>query len=370
MSNGKKIPLNSKSILPNSFIASLSNMDRIPLQVFELAVSCIDVENTSKESMIYLSKKELFDFLNISGTVKHSRLKQVLKRMQEQACFEIKENQNNEFSFKSIMPISYMNWDDYHDEILIEFNHRIMPYLIELKTNFKQYQISELITLKSKYSIILYKWLSTFYNQYEFHREKEYRNKGLLYEYQNPEISIEELRILTNTINEYDRFDNFERWVLKRPVDEINQKTEFIITYDKIKSGKFIGSIKFHIEKKQSVSKNRAKDSRKLNKSIEIEEEQEIAYQKKYFEGIQSIYTKFLLEKYILNYTDVSNTELIVELQTYIYPLYEQLQYFRGIEGVANHLDYVKGHLEKDSSNIVTFLKKLIEHYLLSIKQY
>jgi plasmid replication initiation protein len=54
-------------------------MDKTPLKIFELAVSCIDTDNPPKDNIIYLSKTELFKFFDVSDNDKHSRFKQALK---------------------------------------------------------------------------------------------------------------------------------------------------------------------------------------------------------------------------------------------------------------------------------------------------
>jgi hypothetical protein len=38
-------------------------MDKTPLKIFELAVSCIDTENPPKDNIIYLSKENYLNFL-------------------------------------------------------------------------------------------------------------------------------------------------------------------------------------------------------------------------------------------------------------------------------------------------------------------
>jgi plasmid replication initiation protein len=62
--------------------------------------------------------------------------------------------------------------------------------------------------LNSKYSIILYKWLSMNYNQYEHYSNKGGRRTEQLEEYANPSIKISELRQLTDTV-EYKKFQDF-----------------------------------------------------------------------------------------------------------------------------------------------------------------
>ena len=78
-----------------------------------------------------------------------------------------------------------------------------MPYLINLKKNFTQHALSDISELNSKYSIILYRWLSMNYNQYEHYANKGGRRQNQLSEYCNPEIKVAELRTMTDTINEY-----------------------------------------------------------------------------------------------------------------------------------------------------------------------
>lgn len=125
-----------------------------------------------------------------------------------------------------------------------------MPYLIDLKNNFTQYAISDIMELNSKYSIILYKWFSMSYNQFEHYQYKPNRTKKQLEDYKSPRIIISDLRELTDTVDDYSRFDNFEKRVIKDAIKEINSFTHFNVEYKKIKKGRSIDSIQFHIVKK------------------------------------------------------------------------------------------------------------------------
>ncbi len=61
---------------------------------------------------------------------------------------------------------------------------------------------------------------------------------------------MQELRAMTDTVNEYKRFTHFETRVLKKAIEEINRYTHLNVAYDKIKKGRSIDSIVFHITKK------------------------------------------------------------------------------------------------------------------------
>lgn len=80
-----------KVVEHNSLITSIAKMQKTALKMFELAVSCIDTENPPKDNIIYLSKKELFSFFDVSSASKHTRFKEAIEYMQKQAFFQIKE---------------------------------------------------------------------------------------------------------------------------------------------------------------------------------------------------------------------------------------------------------------------------------------
>ena len=81
-----------KVVEHNSLITSIAKMDKTPLKMFELAVSCIDTEKQLEDNTVYLSKRELFAFFKVSDNDKHSRFKQSIRSMQKEAYFEIEKN--------------------------------------------------------------------------------------------------------------------------------------------------------------------------------------------------------------------------------------------------------------------------------------
>ena len=356
-----------KIVEHNDLITSVAKMDKTPLKIFELAVSCIDTEKLPKNHTVYLSKAELFAFFKVDDSNKHSRFKEAIKVMQKEAFFEIKEEAGKGFKFKSIVPIPYVEWTDYNDEVLIRFSPEIMPYLIELKNNFTQYALSDLVELNSKYSIILYRWLSMNYNQYEHYSVKGGRRNGQLEEYRNPSITVKELRAITDTIKEYQHFPHFENWILKKPLEEINAHTHFNVFYDKIKKGRSIDSIVFHIEKKRRADDTSYKLEDKAyqaDKKAKEETEEKLVYQ-----AMKSKYTQVLLENMLLSPYEMTDTKLMAGLQKNVYPLYDELKDRRGLQGVKDHLAYVSSKQEPYSKrNVAKYLKKAIEQYLPTVK--
>ncbi|WMB98647.1 RepB family plasmid replication initiator protein (plasmid) [Lactococcus cremoris] len=357
-----------KVVEHNSLITSIAKMDKTPLKMFELAVSCIDTEEPPKDHTVYLSKEELFAFFKVSDNDKHSRFKQAVEKMQKQAFFQIKEEEGKGFKFKSIVPIPYVEWTDYHDEVKIEFHREIMPYLINLKKNFTQHALSDIAELNSKYSIILYRWLSMQYNQYEHYSVKGGRRAEQVESYRNPTITVKELRTITDTVNEYKDMNNFTKFVLDKPLKEINTHTTFNVSYDKIKKGRSIDSIVFHIEKKRCADDNSYKLGDKdyqADKKQKSRNEADLLKQ-----AMESKYTRLLSENFLIGMNDIMDTATMVGLQKNVYPLYDELKELRGLNGVKDHLSYVASKKEAYSKrNVAKYLKKAIEQYLPTVKR-
>ena len=357
-----------KVVEHNSLITSIAKMDKTPLKMFELAVSLIDTDNPPQDQTVYLSKQEMFAFFKVNDNDKNSRFKQAIEKMQKQAFFQIKKEQDKGFKFVSIVPIPYVEWTDYSDEVKIEFHREIMPYLINLKTNFTQHALSDIAELNSKYAIILYRWLSMNYNQYDHYSVKGGRREEQVESYRNPKIGIRELREMTDTVNEYQRFDRFESYILKNSLKEINAHTTFNVTHEKVKKGRSIDSIVFHITKKTVADDTGYKldDPAYIDDKIRQEEsEKDLVY-----EAMKSPYTKLLMEHFLLSYIDLTDTAILSGLQKNVYPLYDELKELRGLKGVKEHLSYIRDKQDDYSKkNIAKYLKKSIEQYLPIVKR-
>ena len=356
-----------KVVEHNDLISSVAKMDKTPLKIFELAVSYIDTDNPPKDNIIYLSKTELFKFFKVTDSNKHTRFKEAIEIMQKQAFFEVKEKKEKGFEYRSIVPIPEVKWTDYHDEVMIRFDIAIMPYLIDLKTNFTQYALSDVTELNSKYSIILYKWLSMHYNQYEHYANQGGRRQEQLEEYANPSLPVKELRQLTDTLNEYKHFPHFETRVLKNATEEITQHTHFNVSYEKLKKGRSIDSIQFHISKKaQPQELNGEYKEREQDPAyLQDKANREVSQQALFAEAMQSIFTMELIDSSLISPVEMTDISLMANLQQEVYPLYKQLEEIVGIKGVRKHLEYVSSKkLDYSKPNLVKYLKTAVMRYL------
>lgn len=339
-----------KIVEHNDLIMSSAKMDTVPLKFFELAVAEIDTFNPPKDNTIYLSKKDMFKFLNAKDNDKdkYYRFKQAISKMQKQAFFEIREEKGKGFVFRNIVPIPYVEWKSYSDEVKIRFDVEIMPYLTELKTNFTQFALTDIQGLNSKHSIIIYKWLNMNYNQFEYYKKNGNRDGQQLYKLCNPVIEVDELRWLTNTQKEYvGRFTNFELYVIKKPIKEINKYTRFNVTYDKIREGRKITKIQFHISLKGEKT---IEDSSKSKKVVTLANAQ------------QSPYSQLLMGALLITFNDMQNETLMLSLAAKIYPKYDEFVEKYSLDILKKHLEYVKAH-STNIKDLVTYLDNALDDY-------
>ncbi|OQY07715.1 MAG: hypothetical protein B6I28_05385 [Fusobacteriia bacterium 4572_132] len=144
------------------------------------------------------------------------------------------EDKDNPKNWKAFTLLSYIEKKD--ENYYYELNQFIINALKE-QTFFTTLDLITINSFSSQYSIIFYE-LAIRYQKYKI-----------------PKLSIEKVRELTNTKNEYKRIEAFKRRVLDIACKEISEKTDIILTYTTEKIGRKIAFIDFKIEKKEEFQK-------------------------------------------------------------------------------------------------------------------
>jgi len=135
--------------------------------------------------------------------------------------------------------------------VLLEFSPKLKPYLLKLKGNFTSYSLSNILRMKSKYSIRLYEIL----------RSNLYKGSYT--------ITIDELRYMLKA-EHYSAWGNFKQRIFddRKPtinkktgekeihlgaINEINAKTDIFIDYVPIKEGNKYTKIRFTIKSSAAI---------------------------------------------------------------------------------------------------------------------
>lgn len=216
------------------------------------------------------------------------------------------ETEKGKRKFKMFNFISYGEYEEGAGSFYVEIDRNFKPYLLGFKEFFSKIPIKYTYVLKSKYSIRLYELL------------KQYENTGYRVDY------LPDLReMLGIEPNEYKRFEAFERIVLKRAVEEINEKTDLEVSYRKKKTGRRITHIEFEISSKQGEDTQTEKS---ISESIDIQRKiadkdlwEDVLYLLDVEYNISEEDLRFLKEYAIVQYkTDRRPKEMIID--TIIHP--------------------------------------------------
>lgn len=118
--------------------------------------------------------------------------------------------------------------------VKISIDEDLAPYLFDLKERFAQYQLYNILSMKSAFSVRLYEILKS----YAFQRSKAF--------------DIDELKemLMVSEIKSYHDFSLFRKNVLEKAQTEINSMTDLKIGFEAIKKGRKVIKIKFRIQEK------------------------------------------------------------------------------------------------------------------------
>ena len=158
---------------------------------------------------------------------------------------QTKELMGNVLTFKDekteiLVPfLSFYKHEKGEGTIKVQFHPFLKPFYLYLnKENpFTKYQLKNIVSLKSTYSIRFYELL------------KQYQGIKLR------TLTIEELRkIFKIKSNEYSRYNDFKRKVIIQAQNEIKEKTDICFDFEEIKTGRKVTSIKFFIKTNKKVN--------------------------------------------------------------------------------------------------------------------
>jgi len=137
--------------------------------------------------------------------------------------FEIKDRFNEKFAI-----FNFIASANYADGILeIEFSHKLLAYLLQVKEKYLKYDIKNIMILSSKYAIRLYKVLKD-----NLERNSRYGNKAEL------ELSVKDIRKMLEVPRSYQYSSGIKKRILEKAKSEFEKYTDIIFEYEEIKSGR------------------------------------------------------------------------------------------------------------------------------------
>lgn len=122
-------------------------------------------------------------------------------------------------------------------KVKVRLDEDLVPYLFDLGEKFTQYQLYNILSMKSAFSVRIYELMKS----YAFQKSKTF--------------DIDELKRLLKLedVKSYSQFAPFRQKVLDKAAEEINAYTDLNIRYETITKGRKVIKIKFYISLKSPI---------------------------------------------------------------------------------------------------------------------
>lgn len=187
------------------------------------------IEPTDDDLKTYLlSVRDFAEMIGLKGESTYSEIKKISKTLVSKVV-EIPIGKKDWIVATWASSVRYRSSEG---TVEFSFDSKLKPYLLQLKNQFTSYRLSNILNLKSTYSIRLYELV------------KKWQHLGRW------ECSVDELRgfLGAKSVKSYSVYGNFKNRVLSPALVELNEKTDVQISFNEIKKGRSVERIEFTIQ--------------------------------------------------------------------------------------------------------------------------
>ena len=174
-----------------------------------------------------ISLKDFNDLLGLKGSIKYTQMREIMQNLMAKTILIPRKNKG----WLLVHWVASAELIDGEGVIELTFSPKLKPYLLQLQ-QYTSYKLGNILSLNSSYSIRLYEII------------KRYSFLGTW------DCPLENLRAMLGVKEDmYKQYGHFKSRVLKKAVDEVNEKTDVNIVFEEIKKGRSVDKIKFTIRK-------------------------------------------------------------------------------------------------------------------------
>lgn len=224
---------------------------RLNLSEQRLLLACIaqiDSTNTlEKKDSFTITAKHYSSLFNIP--LNHT-YEQIEKASEE--LFERKITLQNGKKRKVTRWISDVEYDRGLGQVTLGFAPKIIPYLSQLKGSFTKYRLENISQLKSVHTIRIYEMCT----QYIAIGQRE--------------ITLKDLKAFLGVSEAYPEFKEFNKYVLKPALSQINKHTDLKVSVTPIRHMKKITAFNFRMAyKTKAKPRSHRASEQKINKTLQ-----------------------------------------------------------------------------------------------------
>jgi len=235
------------------------------------------IQPTDEDFAFYdISIREFHEMLGLEGREHYTEIKEIVENLMSKVI-EIPQVDGGWLMTHWVSTAQYLKGEG---TIRLKFVPELKPYMLQLKTQFTSYRLSNILSLRSGYSIRLYELM------------KRWQHLGRW------ECTVANLREkIGATTKTYDLYGNLKSKILLASIKEVNEKTDLHITLKEIKKGRKVEKIEFsiqHFKEKEIQIPKMGIEKVTTNSANEIKKRlnglaQNYSFDKVYFADIYSI---------------------------------------------------------------------------------
>jgi plasmid replication initiation protein len=211
----------------NALIEARTNLDLYEERLIYILASRINPDDKHFHSCFF-KVKDIAEKLDLTEKNFYKRIRDIIQRLQRKTVIIEDKINNTTLEAQWLSASKY-----YHGRGLIEleFSQMLGPYLLELKNNFTNYKLWNVLYLKSFYSSKLYKLLKQYLplGKRKFSSLHELKEK----------LEIED--------GKYEKYSHLKNRILLASQRELLEKTDIRFELEEIKNGNLVVGIIFHI---------------------------------------------------------------------------------------------------------------------------
>ncbi len=218
----------------NDLVEGRYRFDIWETRVFTKMLTLIRMDDEDfKEYRIYL-KDVVHDF-GLSHKNAYKLLKDGAKGLTKKEIRIIRDTPEGLKEFQTHIAVgvdSFVKDGNYLD---ISFHPKMKPFLLQLQTQFLMYDIRNVLSIQSSFSVRIYELL------------KQYETIG------KRRFSIQELKEMLDVQDKYPLYANFKQRVILKAQEDLEKSTDIRFTFDEIKSGKQVTELLFYVFRNKEI---------------------------------------------------------------------------------------------------------------------
>lgn len=215
----------------NSFVEASYQMTLDEMRVLSLTLGVFDPTNPKRGFDLTVSDF-CENFPDVNPDIAYVQVQNAIRKISKRWMTLV----DNEKELTEVAFVTKRTYFKQEGRFYIEFHEDLIPYIANLKNRYTKYELIHIGAFTSTHTVRLYELMA----QYKNSREK------------SRDISIKNLKDWLQVSDKYPLFFDFKKRVLTPAIDEINAKSDLLVSYEQIKQGRKITALHFKIQLKKS----------------------------------------------------------------------------------------------------------------------